>query len=55
MEKINYYLFLLILVVYSMLEQKQLALKEYESEIGSMLSEFMEKYGDQWRRLGEDE
>ena len=42
-------------MVYTMIEQKQLALKEYESEIGPLLSEFMENYGDQWRRLGEDE
>lgn len=36
-------------------KHKQQALKEYESEIGPMLSGFMEKYGDQWRKLGEDE
>jgi hypothetical protein len=35
-------------------KHKQQALKEYESEIGPMLFDFMEKYGDQWRRLGED-
>jgi len=34
---------------------KQQALKEYKNEIGPILSEFMEKYGNQWRRLGEDQ
>ncbi|TFG18763.1 MAG: hypothetical protein EU530_08290 [Promethearchaeota archaeon] len=28
---------------------------EYEKEIKPMLEDFMDKYGDQWRRLGEDE
>lgn len=28
---------------------------EYETEIEPMLKDFMAKYGDQWRRLGEDE
>jgi len=36
-------------------KNRQEALKEYEKEIKPMLTEFMEKYGDQWRRLGEDE
>jgi len=31
------------------------ALHEYETEIEPILNEFMKKYGDQWRRLGEDE
>ena len=35
--------------------KKSQAKKEYDSEIGPMLTEFMDKYGDQWRRLGEDE
>ena len=35
--------------------QRTQALKEYESEIEPMLSEFMDKYGKQWRKLGEDE
>ena len=35
--------------------QKEKAMKEYEEEIAPMLSEFMEKYGNQWKRLGEDE
>ena len=33
---------------------KQAAIEEYESEIEPMLNDFMKKYGDQWRRLGED-
>ncbi|MCF2139227.1 MAG: hypothetical protein K9W44_04155 [Candidatus Lokiarchaeota archaeon] len=33
---------------------KILAKKEYDNEIGSMLTEFIDKYGDQWRRLGEE-
>ena len=35
--------------------EKENALKEYEEEIAPMLSDFMAKYGDQWKRLGEDE
>ncbi|MHA2000743.1 MAG: hypothetical protein ACTSVU_01470 [Promethearchaeota archaeon] len=35
--------------------QKQQALKEYKNEIVPILSEFMEKYGNQWRRLDEDQ
>ncbi|MHA1673887.1 MAG: hypothetical protein ACTSYI_09680, partial [Promethearchaeota archaeon] len=35
--------------------QMEEAKKEYASEIAPMLSDFMEKYGDQWKRLGEDE
>jgi len=35
--------------------KRQEAKKEYEKEIKPMLEDFMEKYGDQWRRLGEDE
>lgn len=33
---------------------KQAAIEEYETEIEPMLNDFMKKYGDQWRRLGED-
>ena len=36
-------------------KNRQKAKEEYEKEIKPMLEEFMEKYGDQWRRLGEDE
>ena len=35
--------------------QREKAKKEYEEEIAPMLSDFMDKYGDQWKRLGEDE
>ncbi len=35
--------------------QREEAKKEYANEIAPMLSDFMEKYGDQWKRLGEDE
>lgn len=35
--------------------QWEKAKKEYDEDIAPMLSDFMAKYGDQWRRLGEDE
>jgi len=36
-------------------KKRQEAKIEYEKDIKPMLAEFMEKFGDQWRRLGEDE
>ena len=36
-------------------KRRENAKKEYDLEIEPMLKDFMAKYGDQWRRLGEDE
>ena len=36
-------------------KKKQRAQREYEKDIKPILKDFMSKYSDQWKRLGEDD